>query len=506
MSQKPHQINMLSAIALGVCTMVGSGWLFSSYFAAKSAGPAAILSWLIAAVIVTIMALSLAEIGCIYPKTGLFSRLITLSHNEHFGFVTALSNWFVGIVAVPSEAIATIQYISTIYPKLTPYIFHGQQFTVLGVIFVAILLSLFCIVNYWGIRLLVLFNNAIVVVKIVIPTMTALIVITTHFNAHNFTAYHHSFMPYGIKSVFSTIVSSGIFYSFYGFQAAVSFASDLKDPKRSIPKVLMSSVWIVFLIYVLLQIAFIAAMPSHKIENGWHVLHFTSPLAQLCILLGLNFLATILYIDACISPTGTGIVYLGASTRMLTAMAQSKQIPQYFCRNLKNNMSRPSLLVTYLFCLSLILYFRNWQNIAIFTTTFILLACIALPISYYQISASNTNKDLYHFRLGKIGAPLVFLFLTVLFLAIPYDNLLIMVILHIVLFLIYAVVYSHAKNLKLINIIKSSWTIFLYLVFVLACTVFDRFIVPDRYHTWLIAISLVLSLGVYRLLLKQKSY
>ncbi|WP_157883720.1 hypothetical protein [Piscirickettsia salmonis] len=42
----PHKIGIIGLTAIGVGTMIGSGWLFSSYYAAKITGAAACLSWI----------------------------------------------------------------------------------------------------------------------------------------------------------------------------------------------------------------------------------------------------------------------------------------------------------------------------------------------------------------------------------------------------------------------------------------------------------------------------
>ena len=68
--------SLFSAIAIGVGCIIGSGWLFASYKAAKFAGPIAILSWVIGAFIALLIALLLAEIATMFHKeTGLFARL-----------------------------------------------------------------------------------------------------------------------------------------------------------------------------------------------------------------------------------------------------------------------------------------------------------------------------------------------------------------------------------------------------------------------------------------------
>ncbi|MCC2644583.1 MAG: family permease, partial [Burkholderiales bacterium] len=88
------QPSLFSAIAIGVSSIIGSGWLFASYKAAKFAGPVSIFSWVVGAAFALLIALLLAEIASIYHKeTGLFARLLSISHNRDYGFVISSTNW-----------------------------------------------------------------------------------------------------------------------------------------------------------------------------------------------------------------------------------------------------------------------------------------------------------------------------------------------------------------------------------------------------------------------------
>lgn len=56
------------------------------------------------------------------------------------GFVVAISNWVGLLLTIPSEAQATIQYLSTAYPKIEPYIFTNHNLTYLGILCVVVLI------------------------------------------------------------------------------------------------------------------------------------------------------------------------------------------------------------------------------------------------------------------------------------------------------------------------------------------------------------------------------
>ncbi len=86
------------------------------------------------------------------------------------------------------------------------------------------------------------------------------------------------------------------------------------NPRRNIPLAVVGSILITAVIYVLLQIAYIAAVRPADLarSHGWATLSFTNdagPLAAIASLIGLAWLSTILLIDAVVSPADTGLIY-----------------------------------------------------------------------------------------------------------------------------------------------------------------------------------------------------
>ena len=97
----------------GVSSIIGSGWLFSAYYAAQLAGPAAIFCWLIGGLAVTLIALTICELGGLLPKAGGMARYLDFTHGSLAGFLSAWANWLGVVAVVPIEAMASIQYMSS---------------------------------------------------------------------------------------------------------------------------------------------------------------------------------------------------------------------------------------------------------------------------------------------------------------------------------------------------------------------------------------------------------
>lgn len=67
---KSHKIGLLQLVLLGLGSLIGSGWLFGSWEATRVAGPAAIISWVIGAVVIGVIAYTYIELGTMFPQSG----------------------------------------------------------------------------------------------------------------------------------------------------------------------------------------------------------------------------------------------------------------------------------------------------------------------------------------------------------------------------------------------------------------------------------------------------
>ncbi len=65
-----RRMGLVALTMTGIGSVIGSGWLFGAYHAAKIAGPAAIASWVIGWFAVLIVALTYMEVSTIFPKSG----------------------------------------------------------------------------------------------------------------------------------------------------------------------------------------------------------------------------------------------------------------------------------------------------------------------------------------------------------------------------------------------------------------------------------------------------
>src|SRR6202011_5241238 len=103
-----------------------------------------------------------------------------------------------------------------------------------------------------------------------------------------------------------------------------------RNPSKSIPFAVIGSILLALVIYVLLQVAYIGAVSPGDVLKGWSHFNFASPFAELALALNLNWLAFLLYVDAFVSPSGTGTTYMATTTRMIYAMERNNTMPKIF--------------------------------------------------------------------------------------------------------------------------------------------------------------------------------
>jgi len=433
-----HKISLWSAIALSATAMVGSGWLFSAQLNAKLAGNYAFLSWILAAILVAGVGLCLAQVVSVYPVRGVTTRSSALSHNSIFGMPFAFANWFGVMVTIATESQATTQYLAAAFKSST--LMNSDGLTTHGKLVALFILVVYLVINYYGIKLLAKVNNVITALKVFTPIFTILILMIAHFDKSNFTLTAATGNAgYTMGSAFMAMVGAGLIYSYNGFQLPAAFASEIENPARNVGLSMVVSIIIVMGLYLLLQLAFMAAVPHQLIsQGGWAALNFHSPLMNLALLLGLNFLVLLLIADSVVSPSGTGYSYLGGASRMLYAMAAEGQMPSWIAKlDPVYNFSRRSMAINFVLAALFLWYAKSWASLMVVVTGYHLIGYMAAPISMGAVK-SNT----------RIFGLILFTILGMIMITIPDHNLFVMNLSIMALMAIYGGIQVAFRNVK----------------------------------------------------------
>src|SRR4051812_2926016 len=382
--QLKRHIGVVGLLFASVGSIIGSGWLFGALNAATEAGPAAIISWALGGVLILLIALTYAELGTMFPLSG---GVVRFPHMA-FGHLASFSAGWITYVAVattaPIEVEAALQYGTKYAPFTTEHTVAGETvhtLTALGYASAVVLMAVFVVVNYYGVRWFARVNTALVWWKLAIILLVIVAFLVTAFHGSNF--HSHGFAPQGVHGIFSAIATGGIVFSFLGFRQGVELAGETNNPKRNVPIAVIGSVLLTGVIYVLLQIAFIGAVNPHDLGKGWAALSFTNdfgPLAAIASAIGLGWLATVLYADAIVSPADTGLVYTTVTGRITYAMARNGNAPQALGRTTSRGVPLIGLLVPFVVGLIVFLPFPSWQQLVGFITSATVLSFASGPL------------------------------------------------------------------------------------------------------------------------------
>ena len=109
MTALKKEISSFGLLMTSLSAMIGSGWLLSSMVAAKLAGPAAILSWVIGGVMIAFIATCFSELSTAFPVAGGIARYGQFSHGTCASFIISWLAWLSCVAVAPTEAQAILQ-------------------------------------------------------------------------------------------------------------------------------------------------------------------------------------------------------------------------------------------------------------------------------------------------------------------------------------------------------------------------------------------------------------
>ncbi|MBZ4318510.1 APC family permease [Streptomyces huiliensis] len=399
----------LTAVGLG--SIIGSGWLFGAQRAAGIAGPAAILAWVIGAVVALTIALTYSELGAMFPKAGGMVRYGQYSHGSLAGYLAAWANWIAIVSVIPGEATASVQYMSSWKWSWAKDLYDGKELTGAGVALASVLLVFYFFLNWFAITLFAKTNNLITIFKVVVPILTAGALMWSHFDTHNIEVAG-GFTPNGWNAVFTAVATSGIVWAYNGFQSPLNMAGEARNPGKSLPKAVIGSILIALVIYIALQVAFLMAVPSADLGDGWSALTYKSPLADLAIAWGLNWLAIVLYADAFVSPSGTGMIYAATTSRMIHGVQENGHLPGIFGKvDPKTGVPRPALLLNLVIAFLFLAVFRGWGSLAEIVSIATVISYITGPVAVMSLRriAPGINRPV-KLRAMPVIAPIAMVF------------------------------------------------------------------------------------------------
>jgi APA family basic amino acid/polyamine antiporter len=320
-----RSLGLWQLTAIGVGGIIGAGiFTLAGTVANGTAGPAVLVSFLIAGVASAAAALSYAEFAGLIPKAG-------SAYTYGYAVLGELAGWFIGwdllleytaIVAV--VAIGISGYFSFLVGEMgadLPAWMLGAPGTGEGHrvdLFAALLCLLIAYLLTLGIRNAARFETVVVVLKVLV-VLLVIGVGVFHIDAANYDP----FFPYGVGGAFTGAAT--VFFAVFGYDAMSTAAEESKDAQRHMPKAIIYSLVVSMVLYVAACLVLTGMQDYQDIdpESGFSTA-FKS--------VGLSGLADVIAVGAIIGILTVMFTFMLGVTRVWFSMSRDGLLPRWFAR------------------------------------------------------------------------------------------------------------------------------------------------------------------------------
>ncbi len=314
------KLNTTNAVTLLMGAMIGSAIFSLSGVTYASAGPAHILTWIVAAAIMLVYGLIIAELASIYPVVGglfVYPRELFGKTENTKNFWGWFSAWAFLNPAIFGAAFSAI-YVSTYLGSVVPAV---SEHTIAWALIACALCGVLCIlkISVTGkINMLLVIFVGVVLVAYSLKGFTA-------FDASNFTP----FFAQGTEGTTGWLSSMPNALLAYGAVAAlVSMTSEIKNPNKTIPRAMVISVTTTAALYVLSVIATVGMMNASNIQ-GTHLIYYPM-VAALSVAFGSSpVISALVALAAVVALITTMLVLIMAGARTIMAAANAGLLPAF---------------------------------------------------------------------------------------------------------------------------------------------------------------------------------
>jgi APA family basic amino acid/polyamine antiporter len=302
-----REIGLFGATALGIGAIIGSGIFIVTGIVAGMAGPAMIISVLVAGIIALFSALSVAELSVYLPEEGgtyaYAQKLISPFAGFIAGWIWIFSNIFVGAAV----SLGFAHYFVTLFPEIP----------VKGI--AVIICLIFIVINYIGLKESTIVNNILVSFKVIILLFFIAFGLG-FFSSTNVTP----FAPTGMLGILNG--AALIFFAYTGFARVTIMAEEVQDPKKTLPRSIYLALAISTVLYILVSIVAVGLVGAPALfQSG-------SPLADAIRITGSSPAVVVVSAGAMIATASVLLTTIMGISRIMFAMSRKGDLPAFLTR------------------------------------------------------------------------------------------------------------------------------------------------------------------------------
>lgn len=316
-------LGALDLILLGIGCVIGTGiFVLTGVAAAKYAGPAVTVSFILSGLACALAGLAYAEFASLVPASGSAYTYTYASLGEFIAFIVGWNLILEYTVTASAVASGWSGYVTGLL--LSAGIDPGHALTHvpadggiinLPAIFITLLLSVFLI---RGTQESSKLNRILVFVK-----LAAVFIFLLLAGPHVDTANWEPFMPFGTSGIAAG--AAIVFFAYIGFDAVATTAEECKNPAKDLPIGIIGSLVICTALYVVVAGVLTGVVPYTELNNP-------EPVAFALRYIGYNLGSALVGVGAIAGITTVLLVLLYGQARIFFAMSRDGMVPANVCK------------------------------------------------------------------------------------------------------------------------------------------------------------------------------
>lgn len=315
MTELKRNVGTWGAASVGIANIIGAGIFVLSGVAAGIAGPAVILSFLIAGIIAMMTALSAAELSSFITDTGASYAYTKRAFGRFWGFLVGWFKYFDYVVGAAAVSVGFAAYFTSVF---------GLEGTMPLVLAATGLPIILCVLNLIGVREATGATSVMVLIKVF--AIVVLVMFGGYYLSQHFEIGHYTpFFATGFGGMLNG--AAVIFFVFIGFNTVTMMSEETKNPHKAIPRALMIAFAVTFVLYMAVAFLLIGILDWHDAVNDAH------PLGSIAAIITENQIFFDFISFSALIATGSVVLsnILGG-TRASFAMGRDGLLPQQFDR------------------------------------------------------------------------------------------------------------------------------------------------------------------------------
>ena len=247
---KPRHVTMLS-----IAGVIGAGLFVGSGHAIAAAGPAVLLAYAAAGMLVVLVMRMLGEMAVASPDTGSFSTYADRAIGHWAGFTIGWLYWWFWVLVIPLEANAAATILHAWFPNVAIWAFT------LVITLLLTVTNLFSVKNYGEFEFWFALIKVVAIIGFVVLGVAAIFGLLPNSQVSGVSHLYDTqgFLPNGMGAVLAAMLTT--MFSFMGTEIVTIAAAESKDPEKQITKATNSVIWRISLFYLLSIFLVVALVP-----------------------------------------------------------------------------------------------------------------------------------------------------------------------------------------------------------------------------------------------------